>query len=115
MMDVSMIWNSGPEIACSNFSKDAVSKVLEVPGSREFRAHANTIGSPHVRATYVWQGLEKWANIQRTDGRQVLMSEFRKYIRDVDLQLSGYSPALPESRAQFNSELARSIGPNLLS
>ena len=100
MVEVTMTWDLRPDIdveACANFSKVAVPKVLQVPGCREFRAHRNMLGSPHVRATYVWQSLGECANFQQTDAWQALVPELNEYATHVEIQLCGPSPVMPES------------------
>ena len=100
MVEVTMTWDLRPDIdmeAYTNFSKHAVSKVLEAPGFREFRAHRNMLGSPHVRATYVWRSLADWANYQQTEEWQALMPELNKYVTHIEGQVWGPSPVMPES------------------
>lgn len=95
-----MTWNLRPGIdvaAYTNFSRDAVSQVLKATGFREFRAHRNMLGSPHVRATYVWQSLVDWANYQQTDEWQALMPRLNEYATHVEVQVWGPSPVMPES------------------
>ena len=64
MVEVTMTWDFVPGAdmsAYEAFTKQAIQQVLAAPGLVEIRAHRNLLGSPQVRATYVFESAADFA------------------------------------------------------
>ena len=97
MIDVTVTWDLRPGIdhqAYAELSKRAVGAVLNAPGFVEFRAHRNIIGSPQVRASYLWHSLADWASFQEAPEWQSLAEEFHSFATNVSYQIWGPSPVI---------------------
>jgi heme-degrading monooxygenase HmoA len=100
MIEVSFTYDFHPgfdEEAYKKLAKKANAMMLSAPGFIEFRAHRNLVGSPHVRRTSVWQSLSHWAALAQQPEFQKLTAEFRVYVTNLDVQLWGPSPLVPEA------------------
>ena len=94
-----MTWNLKADIdprAYAEFANKAIHLTLNAPGCVEFRAHRNLLGSPTVRATYVWQSLADWAKFLESAEEQALGTELATFATNVETQLWGPSPIIPE-------------------
>ena len=99
MIEVTTTWNLKADInleAYEEFSKRAISLYLNAPGCVEFRAHRNLLGSPTVRASYVWQSLADWAKFFESADSQALWAELATFATNIETQLWGPSPIIPE-------------------
>ena len=99
MIEVTTTWNLKADIdlqAYEAFSKRAISLYLNAPGCVEFRAHRNLLGSPTVRTTCVWQSLADWAKFFESADSQALGTELATFATNVETQLWGPSPIIPE-------------------
>jgi hypothetical protein len=98
MIEVTVTWELRPGIdleAYAAFAKNAVSTALQAPGIVEVRAQRGLL-APQVRATYVWQSLADWGKFQETGDWQELMLAFNSFAANIDTQLWGPSPIMPE-------------------
>jgi heme-degrading monooxygenase HmoA len=99
MIEVTITWNLKADInsqAYEEFANKATRLYLNAPGFVEFRVHRNLLGSPTVRATYVWQSLADWAKFFESAELQALGAELRTFATDIETQLWGPSPIIPE-------------------
>lgn len=99
MIEVAFTYDFIPNIdqaAYSNLAKRAVRMMLKAQGFIEFRAHRNMADSPHVRTTSVWRSLADWANLAQNPEFQAITEEFRTFVTNLDVQLWGPSPYVPE-------------------
>lgn len=84
------------QIAYEAFVQKAVGAELHAPGFIEHRAHRNISGSPQVRVTHVWKSLADWANFVDSIESQSIDAEFRTFVTNINLQIWGASPLIPE-------------------
>jgi|SRR3990172_1147108 len=99
MIEVAFTYDFHPNIdeeAYAKLAKRATMMMLSSKGFIEFRAHRNITGSPHVRRTSVWESLADWAALAQNPEFQKLTAEFRTYVNNLDVQLWGPSPLVPE-------------------
>ena len=78
------------------WSKGASATMLQAPGLVEMRVHRNLLGSPQVRSTSVWQSLAAWARFTESAEWQALELEFRTFLTNLEVQIWGPSPVMPE-------------------
>ena len=78
------------------WSKRASATMLQAPGLVEMRVHRNLLGSPQVRLTLVWQTLADWAKFAESAERQKLDSELLEFATNINIELWGPSPVVPE-------------------
>ena len=98
MIEVSFTYNFHPGIdenAYAHLAKRATAMLTSAHGFIEFRAHRNLLGSPHVRRTSVWESLAHWAALAQQPEFQKLNAEFRTYVTNLDVQIWGPSPLVP--------------------
>jgi len=74
----------------------AVDLELHAGGFVELQAHRNISGSPQVRVTHVWKSLADWAKFVDSAESRALDSEFRSFVTNVEVQIWGPSPIMPE-------------------
>jgi heme-degrading monooxygenase HmoA len=99
MIEVAFTYDLVPEIdlkAYTDLARRATAVMKAADGFIEFRAHRNLTGSPQVRRTSVWETLTHWAAVAETREFQNLTAEFRMYVTNLDVQLWGPSPFVPE-------------------
>jgi hypothetical protein len=99
MIEVAFAYDLVPGIdlkAYTSLTRRATAVLMAADGFIEIRAHRNLTGSPQVRRTSVWQSLIHWAAVTETTEYQNLMTEFRMYVTNLDVQLWGQSPLAPE-------------------
>lgn len=99
MIEVAFAYDLVPGVdlkAYTNLTRRATAVMMSADGFIEFRAHRNLTGSPQVRRTSVWESLTHWAEVAQTKEYQNLMTEFRLYVTNLDVQLWGPSPLAPE-------------------
>ncbi|MBM4425373.1 MAG: hypothetical protein FJ030_18675 [Chloroflexi bacterium] len=99
MVEIVMTWDFLPGAnmqAYAEFAKKSIGTVLQAPGFVEFRANRNALGSPQVRATWVWQSKADWANYADSETGVALLAEGQKYITNFHTEIWGPSPRVPE-------------------
>ena len=99
MIEVHYSYDTLPGIdqqAYGELVKKVVDLILKAPGLVEFRAQRNVLGSPLVRATSVWQTLADWAKFAESAERQKLDSELLQFATNINIELWGPSPVVPE-------------------
>ena len=99
MIEVAFTYDFIPDIderAYAKLARRANAMMLKAEGFVEFRAHRNMIGSPHVRRTSVWDSLADWANLTQNQEFQEITAEFRTFVTNLDVQIWGPSPYVPE-------------------
>lgn len=99
MIEVAYTYDFLPNIdeaAYAKLARKATAKMLEAKGFVEFRAHRNMAGSPHVRRSSVWESLADWAALTQDPGFQEITAEFRTYVTNLEFQIWGPSPYVPE-------------------
>lgn len=84
------------EKAYAKLARSATKMMLAAPGFIEFRAHRNLVGSPTVRRSSVWESLAHWAMLTQEPEFQKITAEFRTYVTNLEVQLWGPSPLVPE-------------------
>ena len=99
MIEVAFTYDFLPNIdekAYAKVAKRATAMMLRSKGFVEFRAHRNMTGSPHVRRTSVWEDLADWAMVIQDPEFQEITAEFRHFVTNLDVQIWGPSPYVPE-------------------
>ena len=99
MIEVSISWNLLPNIdqdAYAEWAKKTVGGILQAPGLIEFRANRNILGNPQARSTTVWKSLSDWANYTDTDDWRALEEELRGFVSNIQVEIWGPSPVVPE-------------------
>lgn len=99
MIEVAFTYDFLPYIdeqAYAKLARRATAMMLKAEGFVEFRAHRNMAGSPHVRRTSVWESLADWAKLTQETEFQEITAEFRSYVTNLDVQIWGPSPFVPE-------------------
>jgi heme-degrading monooxygenase HmoA len=80
------------------WAKKAIGTALQAPGIVEFRAGRSMLGSPHVRATTVWQTMADWANFDGSATWQAIAAELRgQFGTNISIEIWGPSPVAPEA------------------
>jgi hypothetical protein len=80
------------------WAKKGIRLGLKAQGIVEARSNRNLLGSPQVRATYVWERLADWAVFAEGQEWQALISELRRSLgTNVSIEIWGPSPVAPES------------------
>ena len=80
------------------WAKKTIRLGLKAPGIIECRSNRNLMGSPQVRATYIWQTLTDWAKFAESAEWQALFSELNSALAvNVEVEIWGPSPVAPES------------------
>ena len=99
MIEVNKTYDFLPGIdqqAYGELAQKGIRMMLQAPGIVELRANRNTLGSPQVRLTTVWETLADWAKFAESAERQALESELRAFTTNIHIEPWGPSPALPE-------------------
>jgi heme-degrading monooxygenase HmoA len=99
MIEISVTYDFRQDIdylAYEAFVERAVGSELRAPGFIEHRAHRNISGSPQVRVTHVWKSLADWANFVESAESQTIDAEFRTFVTNINVQIWGPSPVVPE-------------------
>jgi heme-degrading monooxygenase HmoA len=99
MIEVAFTYDFLPNIdqkAYAKLAKRATAMMLKADGFVEFRAHRNMTGSPHVRRTSAWGSLADWAKLTQNPEFQEITAEFRTFVTNLDVQIWGPSPYVPE-------------------
>ncbi len=91
-------WNILPDKAeaYTEWSSSAINRLLEAPGVLEFRAYRPATGSHQVVLMYEFANMNAWASWQKNEDIQKLFDEARTYVTDIDVELWGPSPILPD-------------------
>lgn len=98
MMESIITWDLVPNVdqgAYAAWAKKAIGAVLKQPGLIEFRANRNLLGTPQVRVVSVWSALGDWAKFDE-DSWPPLEAELRGYATNIQMELWGPSPVVPQ-------------------
>ena len=82
--------------AYGQWAESAIRRVLAAPGIVEFRAYRPVTGSYQVVVTYQFVDLAAWAAWQSNEDVQKLTDEVHTYCTNVNWELWGPSPIVPE-------------------
>ena len=82
--------------AYADFAKRSIGTALQAPGFVEFRANRNALGSPQVRATWVWQSKADWEKFGESATGMAMEDEFRTYVTNYHVEIWGPSALVPE-------------------
>ena len=91
-------WDIRPEKAAeySERVKSAMGRMFAVPGIVEFRGYRPVTGSYQVAVTYEFADLNAWATWSSHEDILKLWDEARAYTTNMDYELWGPSPVVPE-------------------
>ncbi len=70
--------------------------MLKAPGFVELRASRNLLGSPQVRAVFVWKTMEDFARFNESAEGREFDAEIRKFATNPKIEIWGPSPMVPE-------------------
>jgi len=80
------------------WAKKGIRLGLKAHGIVEARSNRDLLGSPQVRATYVWKTLADWAVFAEGAEWQALTTELQRSLAtNVSIEIWGPSPVAPES------------------
>ena len=99
MIEVNLTYGILPNIdqeAYGAWAQKTLGTIMQAPGLVEFRAHRNLLGDPQVRSTTVWNSLADWANYNDSDEWRTLEEEARGLITNIQVEIWGPSPIVPE-------------------
>ena len=99
MIEVNKTYDLLPGIdqqAYGQAAQEMIRMMLQAPGIIEFRANRNMLGSPQVRITTLWETLADWAKFAESAERYALESELLAFTTNINVQLWGSSPVVPE-------------------
>jgi len=99
MIEVNKTYDLLPGIdqqAYGQAAQEMIRMMLQAPGIIEFRANRNMLGSPQVRITTLWEALADWAKFAESAERYALEFELLAFTTNINVQLWGSSPVVPE-------------------
>jgi antibiotic biosynthesis monooxygenase (ABM) superfamily enzyme len=82
----------GKEEAYLEWVRDAIPRIVSIPGVVEFRGYRPVTGSSQVVVTYEFADLEDWAAWYAHEEAQTLLTELRSVTTGVHHELWGPSP-----------------------
>ena len=93
-----MKWNIHPDKVEDylNWTESAIKRTLAVPGVVEFRAYRPATGASQVVTTYEFADMATWAAWQSDEDGQKVMDELRTLTLNVNIEVWGPSPVVPE-------------------
>ncbi len=91
-------WNILPDKAeaYKEWAPSVINRLMEVPGVLEFRAYRPATGSHQVVLMYEFADMSAWASWQSNEDIQATFDELRTYAGDIEVELWGPSPIIPE-------------------
>ena len=91
-------WNIRPEKAgeYGEWAKSAISRMFTVPGIVEFRAYRPATGPYEVVVIFEFADMNAWASWHSNDDTIKLRQETSLYCDDINYELWGPSPVVPE-------------------
>lgn len=98
MVILCMKWDIIPDKAdvYTDWAPSAVKRVLAEPGVTEFRAYRPATGSSQVVVLYEFADFAAWAGWHDNEEVQKAFNELRLYATNVNIELWGPSPVVPE-------------------
>ena len=82
--------------AYRNWTQSAIKRTVDAPGMVEFRAYRPATGSSQVIVLYEFADFAAWAKWYSNEDVQNVFSELRTYAVNVNIELWGPSPIVPE-------------------
>ncbi|MFN2289644.1 MAG: antibiotic biosynthesis monooxygenase [Anaerolineae bacterium] len=91
-------WNiiPGKEKAYEEWVRDAIPRILRIPGVIEFRGYRPATGSAQTVVTYEFADMAAWAAWYSHEDAQKLLTELRTVTTDVRQEIWGPSPFVPK-------------------
>ncbi len=91
-------WNvlPGRAEAYAEWAQKTIPAVLGTPGLVEFRGYRPATGSHQVVVTYEFADMADWAAWFENETVKNLVEESREYVSDIEDELWGLSPVVPE-------------------
>ena len=91
-------WDIRPEKAdeYAEWAKSALSRIFVVPGVIEFRGYRPATGSHEVAVTYEFADMGAWSAWMSNDDVREVWTEVRQYCTNINSELWGPSPVVPE-------------------
>ncbi len=93
-----MKWDIHPDKteAYLKWAQSAIGRTLAAPGVVEFRAYRPTTGTSQAVTTYEFADLTAWSAWQSNEDVQKVLTELRTLTLNVNIELWGPSPVVPE-------------------
>ena len=79
-----------------DWAKAAIPQILAVPGLVEMRSYRTQAGNGQIVTTYEFADMAAWASWQSSETMQRMLVESRVYMLNVNAELWGPSPVVPE-------------------
>jgi len=99
MIEVAFTYDFHPNIDEDSYRKvarKATAMIVAADGFIELRANRNLLGSPQVRRSSIWQSMSHCAIFAEDPEFQSITNEFRKFATNMEVNIWGPSPYLPE-------------------
>jgi len=99
MIETNLKYDLVPNVDMKSYGewvKKTIATIAKQPGMVEFRANRNILGAPQVRASTNWQSLGDWSRFAEENAWQSIVAELRGFATNIDVELWGPSPVLPE-------------------
>ena len=93
-----MKWDVHPDKtdAYAKWAPDAIKRILSVPGLVEFRAYRPSSGASQVVVTYEFADMSAWTTWNSNAEVQKVTEEIRTLALNVNVEIWGPSPIIPE-------------------
>ena len=93
-----MKWDIHPDKVddYSKWTESAIKRTLAVPGVVEFRAFRPVTGTSQIVTTYEFADMAAWAVWQSNEDLQKVINELRTLALNVNIEVWGPSPIVPE-------------------
>jgi hypothetical protein len=98
MIEVIVRFELTPELDKQNYqqwTRKAIQSIMQAPGIEEVRANRSLIGS-QVRIVLVWEKAANWAEFAEKPAWLKLITELTNFTRDIQVEIWGPSPIVPE-------------------
>lgn len=79
-----------------NWTRQAIPRSAQVAGVVEFRAYRAASGDSQIIVTYEFDNMVEWANWQKHEDVQLVLTELHTMGLNVKLELWGPSPVVPK-------------------
>ena len=82
--------------AWAEYAKNFTATILKQPGLIEYRANRNVLGSPQIRATWVWQSLSDWTKFVESKEWAAIETQRRTFVANWRTEIWGVSQLVPK-------------------
>ena len=101
MLEVHLTYDLSPNYDLASYgewAKCCAGAIKNQPGVLEFRGHRNVFGTPRIRTTSLWRGLEDWERFTNSTIWLLMKEELSSFASDVKISIRDAEHS-PESTA----------------